>query len=82
MDPIAAVTAHQLAYAEPNDRDRMRRVVLARVETESGMVGWGECISGALAEEEFMAELRSDPGTRMTGPHSVRRRRAAPASRW
>ena len=48
MDPIAAITAHQLAYAEPNDRDRMRRVVLARIETESGIVGWGECISGSI----------------------------------
>jgi len=48
MDPIATVTAHPLAYPEPNDRDRVRRVVLARVETEAGVVGWGECISGSV----------------------------------
>ena len=33
------------AVPEPNDRDRLRCVTLARIETDDGAVGWGECIS-------------------------------------
>jgi L-alanine-DL-glutamate epimerase-like enolase superfamily enzyme len=46
MDPIATITAHPVAYPEPNDSDRIRRVVLVRVQTRDGEVGWGECITG------------------------------------
>ncbi len=42
---IRQVTAHLLRYAEPHDHGAIRHVTLARVETEDGTVGWGECIS-------------------------------------
>src|ERR1700730_9362759 len=47
MDPIGSIAVHHLAYPEPNDSDRVRRIVLARVQTEGGVVGWGEAITGS-----------------------------------
>jgi L-alanine-DL-glutamate epimerase-like enolase superfamily enzyme len=46
MDPIERITAHPVAYPEPNDSGRTRRVVLVSVHTRGGAVGWGECITG------------------------------------
>jgi len=34
-----------LRYPEPNDRNNFRHVTLAKIETDNGLVGWGECIS-------------------------------------
>jgi L-alanine-DL-glutamate epimerase-like enolase superfamily enzyme len=42
---IAAVEAIPLEYAEPNDFDAIRRVVLARIVDSSGAVGWGEAVT-------------------------------------
>jgi L-alanine-DL-glutamate epimerase-like enolase superfamily enzyme len=42
---IKAVGAYPLAYPEPHYKGIERYVTLARVETEDGVVGWGECIS-------------------------------------
>jgi L-alanine-DL-glutamate epimerase-like enolase superfamily enzyme len=42
---ITKVTAYPLRYPEPNDSMNMRHVTLAKVETDEGVVGWGECIS-------------------------------------
>ncbi|MCC7361660.1 MAG: mandelate racemase/muconate lactonizing enzyme family protein [Anaerolineales bacterium] len=42
---IRKVTAYPLRYPEPNDRMVMRHVTLAKIETDNGLVGWGECIS-------------------------------------
>ena len=42
---IKNVTAYPLRYPEPNDHDNLRYITLARVETDDGTVGWGECIS-------------------------------------
>lgn len=42
---IKRVTAHPIAYSEPNDYDNTRSLVLARVEADSGVVGWGEGIT-------------------------------------
>jgi L-alanine-DL-glutamate epimerase-like enolase superfamily enzyme len=42
---IKSVTAHPLQYPEPHDHGKLRCITLARVETEDGLVGWGECIS-------------------------------------
>jgi L-alanine-DL-glutamate epimerase-like enolase superfamily enzyme len=42
---IKSITAHPLQYPEPHDHGVTRYVTLARVETEDGTVGWGECIS-------------------------------------
>lgn len=45
MGRIKSVTAHPLQYPEPHDHGKLRCVTLARVETEDGLTGWGECIS-------------------------------------
>jgi L-alanine-DL-glutamate epimerase-like enolase superfamily enzyme len=42
---IKMVTAHTLRYPEPHDHGAIRHITLARVESEDGAVGWGECIS-------------------------------------
>src|ERR1700742_1850995 len=78
MDPIRLVTSHPLAYAEPNDADRIRRVLLARVETEGGVVGWGECISGSRAVNRSVAALVEDA----LGPLLVGRDPQDPGACW
>ena len=42
---IKSITAYPLEYPEPHDHGALRYITLARVETEDGAVGWGECIS-------------------------------------
>lgn len=42
---IKSVTAHPLQYPEPHDHGKLRCITLARVETDDGVIGWGECIS-------------------------------------
>src|SRR3954452_5492737 len=42
---IARIEAFPLRYQEPHDSMRDRYVTLARIETDDGAVGWGECIS-------------------------------------
>ena len=42
---IRDIQAFPLAYPEPHYKDIERYITLARVETEDGVVGWGECIS-------------------------------------
>jgi L-alanine-DL-glutamate epimerase-like enolase superfamily enzyme len=42
---ITKTTAYPLRYPEPNDRMVMRHVTLVKMETDNGLVGWGECIS-------------------------------------
>ena len=42
---IKSITAHPLRYPEPHDHGAIRHITLARVETQDGTVGWGECIS-------------------------------------
>jgi L-alanine-DL-glutamate epimerase-like enolase superfamily enzyme len=42
---ISRIDAFPLAYREPHYRDAERCVTLARVETQDGVVGWGEGIS-------------------------------------
>ena len=45
MTAIERIEAFPLRYPEPNDANRDRYVTLARIETDDGAVGWGECIS-------------------------------------
>ena len=45
MATIVRVEALPLRYPEPHDGGKLRHVTLARVETDDGAVGWGECIS-------------------------------------
>jgi L-alanine-DL-glutamate epimerase-like enolase superfamily enzyme len=42
---IVSVAAFPLQYPEPHDHNNLRCITLARVETDTGIVGWGECIS-------------------------------------
>ena len=42
---ITKVNAYPLRYPEPNDYNNMRHVTLAKIETDEGVIGWGECIS-------------------------------------
>jgi L-alanine-DL-glutamate epimerase-like enolase superfamily enzyme len=42
---ITAVHAYPLRYQEPNDSLMWRHVTLVKIETDAGLVGWGECIS-------------------------------------
>lgn len=42
---IKSVQAFPLEYPEPHYKGALRYIALARVETEDGIVGWGECIS-------------------------------------
>ena len=45
MKKIKSVTAYPLEYSEPYYKGTLRYITLARVETEGGLVGWGESIS-------------------------------------
>ncbi len=45
MSAIAKIEPIPIAYPDPNDFGTIRRTVLVRVETEDGIVGWGECIA-------------------------------------
>lgn len=42
---LAHVRTYVLRYPDPNDLDRLRMTVLARLETTEGVVGWGEAIA-------------------------------------
>jgi len=42
---IKNIQAFPLAYPEPHYKGIERFITLARVESDSGLVGWGECIS-------------------------------------
>src|SRR5690348_2737011 len=42
---VKRVDVFPLKYQEPNDDNADRYIVLVRLETDSGLVGWGECIS-------------------------------------
>jgi L-alanine-DL-glutamate epimerase-like enolase superfamily enzyme len=45
MDRIARIEPFPIQYPDPNDFNTIRRTVLVRVETDHGVVGWGECIA-------------------------------------
>jgi L-alanine-DL-glutamate epimerase-like enolase superfamily enzyme len=45
MTRIARVEAFPLRYAEPHDSNNMRHVTLARIQTDDGIVGWGEAVT-------------------------------------
>jgi L-alanine-DL-glutamate epimerase-like enolase superfamily enzyme len=45
MTKIQRIEALPLRYPEPHDGGKLRHITLARIETDDGAVGWGECIS-------------------------------------
>ena len=42
---IKKIEAFPLRYPEPNDHNNLRHIMLVRVETDDGLVGWGEAIT-------------------------------------
>lgn len=42
---IKRIEAFPLRYPEPNDNHHLRYITLVRLETDTGLVGWGECIA-------------------------------------
>lgn len=44
---IDRIETHTVRYPEPNNDGKMRSLCLVRIETDDGVVGWGEAISGA-----------------------------------
>jgi L-alanine-DL-glutamate epimerase-like enolase superfamily enzyme len=44
---IGRVETHTVRYPEPNNDGKIRSLCLVRIETDDGLVGWGEAISGA-----------------------------------
>jgi len=42
---VKRVEAFPVAYPEPNDNNNTRRLLLCRIEDESGAVGWGEAVT-------------------------------------
>ena len=48
MTKIVRIEAFPLRYPEPHDSNRNRHVTLARIETDDGAVGWGECVSNPV----------------------------------
>lgn len=61
MSSIARIEAFPLRYPEPHDSGRERHVTLARIETDDGVVGWGECIS-QLPEASLAVKTVIDAG--------------------
>ena len=45
MSAVRSVEAIPIAYPEPNDHHRHRHVVLIRILTDDGAVGWGEAVT-------------------------------------
>lgn len=68
MDRIKSIRPIPIAYTDPNDFGSTRRTLLVRVETNDGILGWGECIAMwpeacravALLIEEGLAPLLAD----------------------
>ena len=45
MSSIKTVACFHIAYPDPNDFGRERQTLLVRIETDDGIVGWGESIA-------------------------------------
>jgi len=58
---ITRVEALPLRYPEPHDAGRLRHITLVRMETDDGVVGWGECIS-QWPEAGFAVKALIDEG--------------------
>ena len=61
---IGRVEAFAVRYPEPNNDGKMRALTLVRVETDDGLVGWGEAITGGQETSlatAFVVERRLAP---------------------
>jgi L-alanine-DL-glutamate epimerase-like enolase superfamily enzyme len=72
---IGRVEAFAVRYPEPNNDGRVRALTLVRVETDDGLVGWGEAITGGQATSlavAFVVERRLAPIVVGRDPRDVR----------
>ena len=58
---IEKITAYSMRYQEPNDYNNQRHVALVKIETEGGVVGWGECMT-MWPEATFATALLIEKG--------------------
>jgi L-alanine-DL-glutamate epimerase-like enolase superfamily enzyme len=61
---VGRVEAFAVRYPEPNNDGRIRALTLVRVETDAGLVGWGEAITGGQETSlavAFVVERRLAP---------------------
>lgn len=61
---VGRVNAFAVRYPEPNNDGKIRSLTLVRVETDDGVVGWGEAITGAQETSlavAFVVERRLAP---------------------
>ena len=58
---IQKIQAFPLAYPEPHYKGIERYITLARVESDDGLVGWGECIS-QFREATLATQIIIDQG--------------------
>ena len=70
---VGRVEAFAVRYPEPNNDGKIRALTLVRVETDDGLVGWGEAITGGQETSlavAFVVERRlapDGPGQRPAG---------------
>jgi len=67
MTTIAKVTAHAVAYPEPNDSNATRYLVFARVESADGAVGWGEAVTQFPASTKATVVILETIGASIVG---------------
>jgi L-alanine-DL-glutamate epimerase-like enolase superfamily enzyme len=61
---VGRVEAFAVRYPEPNNDGKIRSLTLVRIETDDGIVGWGEAITGAQETSlavAFVVERRLAP---------------------
>ena len=61
---VGRVEAFAVRYPEPNNDGKIRALTLVRVETDDGLVGWGEAITGGQETSlavAFVVERRLAP---------------------
>jgi L-alanine-DL-glutamate epimerase-like enolase superfamily enzyme len=71
---VGRVEAFPVRYPEPNNDGRIRSLTLVRVETDEGLAGWGEAITGAQETSlavAFVVERRLAPLVVGTDPRDV-----------
>ena len=68
---VGRMQAFALRYPEPNNDGQVRSLTLVRVETDGGLVGWGEAVtdaSGGVAGRRVPGRAPPGPSTRREGP--------------
>ena len=74
---IDRVEAFAVRYPEPNNDGKIRSLTLVRIETDDGLVGWGEAITGGQETSlavAFVVERRLAPTRPRPRPARCRRR--------